>query len=162
MGELLCLLSVLADVPLRQDLAVTGSISQWGEVQAVGGVNEKIEGFFDVCRERQLTGTQGVCIPETNVRNLVLRPDVVEAIKQRKFHIWAVSTIDQAIEIFTGMSAGKIDESQSFHGRVRSRLTEIGDTLWNQERLAADHPLWVPGSPIDIPPDPRPRLPGRE
>lgn len=161
-GELLCLLSVLADVPLRQDLAVTGSISQWGEVQAVGGVNEKIEGFFDVCRERQLTGTQGVCIPETNVRNLVLRPDVVEAIKQRKFHIWAVSTIDQAIEIFTGMSAGKIDESQSFHGRVRSRLTEIGDTLWNQERLAADHPLWVPGSPIDIPPDPRPRLPGRE
>ncbi len=86
--ELYAMLSRLAELPIRQDLAVTGSVNQWGEVQAIGGTNEKIEGFFDVCRIRGLTGTQGVLIPIANVRNLVLRGDVIEAVTQRKFHIY--------------------------------------------------------------------------
>ncbi|MFQ5732568.1 MAG: Lon protease family protein, partial [Planctomycetaceae bacterium] len=160
-AELLCLLSVLADVPLRQDVAVTGSINQWGDVQAIGGVNEKIEGFFDVCRERGLTGTQGVCIPESNVRNLMLRADVVDAIAGGQFHVWAVGEVDQAIELFAGMPAGTIDDKQSFHGRVRLRLSEIIGTLRNEKATDAGHALWVPGSPGELPPDPRPPLPGR-
>ena len=161
-AELLCLLSVLADVPLRQDLAVTGSINQWGQVQAIGGVNEKVEGFFDVCRDRGLTGTQGVCIPDANVSSLVLRPDVVDAIAAGEFHVWAVTDIDEAIELFTGMTAGTIDDKDSFHGRVRRRLREIIGTLRNEKTTDAGHVLWVPGGGGEMPPDPRPRIPGRE
>eukprot|EP00913_Durusdinium_trenchii_P008997 g8463.t1 len=124
-AELLCLLSVLADAPLRQDIAVTGSINQWGEVQAIGGVNEKIEGFFDVCCERKLSGTQGVCIPESNIRHLVLRPDVVDAIESGQFHVWAVSDIDQAVELFTGVSAGTIEDKKSIHGRYFVLPSEV-------------------------------------
>ena len=91
-AELLCLLSALAEIPLRQEIAVTGSINQWGAVQAIGGVNEKIEGFYDVCRAGNLTGTQGVCIPAANVKNLVLRNDVTEAVAEGRFHIWSIAS----------------------------------------------------------------------
>ena len=105
--ELYALLSALADVPIRQGIAVTGSVNQLGEVQAIGGVNEKIEGFFDICKLRGLTGTQGVIIPAANVQHLMLREDVVDAIRENKFSVFAVSTIAQGIEILTGRPAGE-------------------------------------------------------
>ena len=105
--EVYAILSSLTDVPLRQDVAVTGSINQNGEIQPIGGVNHKIEGFFDVCRARGLTGKQGVMIPHQNIGDLMLRKDVVEAVAAGKFHIYPVQTIDQGIEILTGWSAGE-------------------------------------------------------
>ena len=104
--ELYALLSRLANLPLRQDLAVTGSVNQWGEVQAIGGVNEKIEGFFDVCVQHGLTGQQGVLIPQANVRNLMLRHDVVEAIRAGRFHVYPITHIDQGLALLTGVPAG--------------------------------------------------------
>jgi lon-related putative ATP-dependent protease len=109
-AELYALLSALSGVALKQSLAVTGSVDQGGRVQAIGGVNEKIEGFFDVCSTRGLTGDQGVLIPKANVKHLMLRQDVVEAARQGKFHIYPVETIDQGIEILTGIPAGEIDQ----------------------------------------------------
>ncbi|MGE0719322.1 MAG: Lon protease family protein, partial [Alphaproteobacteria bacterium] len=105
-AELYALLSALAEIPIRQSIAVTGSVDQRGQVQPIGGVNEKIEGFFDVCAARGLTGAQGVMIPATNVKNLMLRPDVVAAVAEGRFHVWSVETIDQGIEILTGVPAG--------------------------------------------------------
>jgi lon-related putative ATP-dependent protease len=105
-AELYALLSALADVPLRQDLAVTGSVNQHGEVQAIGGVNEKIEGFFDICRARGLTGTQGVLVPEANCQHLMLRRDVIDACAAGQFAVYPVATIDQGIALLTGLSAG--------------------------------------------------------
>jgi lon-related putative ATP-dependent protease len=105
-AELYTLLSALAEAPLRQDLAVTGSVNQYGEVQAIGGVNEKIEGFFEICEARGLTGTQGVLIPEANVQHLMLRTEVVEACRAGRFAIYPVRTIDQGIQLLTGRSAG--------------------------------------------------------
>jgi lon-related putative ATP-dependent protease len=104
--EVYAILSSLSRIPLRQDLAVTGSLNQKGEIQPIGGVNEKIEGFFDVCRSRGLTGTQGVIIPRRNVSDLMLRRDVVEAVAGGKFHVYPVETIDEGIEILTGIEAG--------------------------------------------------------
>jgi lon-related putative ATP-dependent protease len=106
-AELYALLSALSEVPIKQSLAVTGSVNQQGEVQAIGGVNEKIEGFFDICRARGLTGEQGVLIPKSNVQHLMLREDVVEAVKNGKFSIYAVGSIDDGIEILTGVKAGE-------------------------------------------------------
>ena len=105
--ELYALLSALADAPIKQGIAATGSVNQLGEVQAIGGVNEKIEGFFDVCRGRRLTGTQGVIIPKANVQHLMLREDVVDAVRENKFSVFAVSSIAQGIEILTGRPAGE-------------------------------------------------------
>lgn len=113
-AELYALLSALAEIPIRQSLAVTGSVDQQGRVQAIGGVNEKIEGFFDVCRERGLTGEQGVLIPKTNVQHLMLREDVVEACRSGLFRVYAVSTIDQGITILTGTVAGQADATGSY------------------------------------------------
>lgn len=110
LAELCALLSVLADTPIRQSLAVTGSVNQHGQVQAIGAVNHKIEGFFDICTARGLTGDQGVLIPGANVRHLMLREDVVEAAKAGKFHIYAVSNVDEAIELLTGVPAGVPDD----------------------------------------------------
>lgn len=107
MAEVLALLSRLAGVPLRQDLAITGSMSQQGFAQAIGGVNAKIEGFFRLCQERGLTGSQGVVIPQANVKNLMLHPDIVAAVKKKKFAIYAVEHVDQALELFTGLRAGQ-------------------------------------------------------
>jgi ATP-dependent Lon protease len=101
--ELCALLSRLANIPLRQDIAVTGSVNQWGEVQAIGGVNEKIEGFYDVCRAVGLTGKQGVLIPASNVRHLILRGDVVQAVAEGMFHIYPVKSIDEGLAILTGL-----------------------------------------------------------
>jgi lon-related putative ATP-dependent protease len=112
--ELYAILSSLAEVPIQQGIAVTGSVNQNGEVQAIGGVNQKIEGHYDVCRVKGLTGKQGVMIPRANLRNLMLRPDVVEAARQGKFHIYAVSAIDEGIEVLTGLPAGQRDEKGAY------------------------------------------------
>ena len=125
--ELYALLSALAEVPIKQSLAVTGSVNQFGEVQAIGGVNEKIEGFFDLCRTRGLTGDQGVLIPAANVKHLMLREDVVEAAEQGQFHVYPVAAIDQGIELLTGIAAGAVDAdgvfpADSINGRVQARL----------------------------------------
>jgi ATP-dependent Lon protease len=106
-AEICCLLSALTGVPIRQGLAMTGSIDQHGHVQAVGGVNEKIEGFFDACRALGLGGEQGVLIPQSNAGDLMLREDVVEACRQGQFTIYAVSTVHEALEVLTGMPAGE-------------------------------------------------------
>jgi predicted ATP-dependent protease len=108
--ELYALLSALSGLPLDQGIAVTGSVNQHGEVQAVGGVTHKIEGFYAVCRARGLTGKQGVVIPEANVPNLMLGDEVVQAVTEGRFHIWAVSTIDEGIELLTGTPAGEVDQ----------------------------------------------------
>ncbi len=113
-AELYCLLSALAEIPIRQSLAVTGSVDQTGRVQAIGGVNEKIEGFFDVCAARGLTGEQGVLIPAANVKHLMVRRDVVEACAAGRFAVHAVETIDQGIEILTGVPAGGEDATGAF------------------------------------------------
>lgn len=106
-AELFAFISSLAEIPLRQDIAVTGSVSQKGEIQPIGGVNEKIEGFFDVCKANVLTGTQGVIIPERNVQELMLRNDVVQAVQEGKFHVYTMKRVEDGIEILTGMPAGE-------------------------------------------------------
>ncbi len=129
-AELYALLSALSGVPIRQSLAVTGSVNQRGQVQAIGGVNEKIEGFFDICAARGLSGRQGVLIPASNVKHLMLRRDVVEAAARGEFHVHPVETIDQGIEILTGMSAGEPDPQGTFpagtvNGKVQATLLEF-------------------------------------
>ncbi|MBM3502930.1 MAG: ATP-dependent protease [Alphaproteobacteria bacterium] len=122
--ELYAILSALADVPIRQGIAVTGSVNQNGEVQAIGGVNEKIEGFFDVCRQRGLTGAQGVMVPEANVKHLMLREDIVEAGRAGRFSIYPVVNIDQGIEILTGKPAGERGADGRFSEGTINRLVE--------------------------------------
>ncbi len=125
LAELCVLLSSLAGVGIRQDLAITGSVSQLGEVQAIGGVNEKIEGFFDVCAAQGLTGSQGVVIPESNVRHLMLREDVVAAATEGRFHVYAVNNVDAALSLLTGMSAGgKAESGQYPQDSVNYRVVE--------------------------------------
>jgi lon-related putative ATP-dependent protease len=131
-AELYALLSAIAEVPIRQSFAVTGSVNQHGVVQAIGGVNEKIEGFFDVCQARGLTGEQGVLIPASNVQHLMLRQDVIEAVEAARFHIYSVETVDQGIEILTGLPAGEPDEAGNYpqgsvNYRVKERLTELAE-----------------------------------
>jgi predicted ATP-dependent protease len=131
-AELYALLSALAEVPLRQDLAVTGSVNQHGVVQPIGGVNEKIEGFFDVCQERGLTGDQGVLIPAPSAKYLMLRPDVVAAAEAGDFHVYPVETIDQGIELMTGVEAGERTEQGGFpdntiNSKVAARLRTFAD-----------------------------------
>jgi predicted ATP-dependent protease len=131
-AELFALLSAIADVPIKQSLAVTGSIDQHGHVQAIGAVNEKVEGFFDVCQARGLTGDQGVLIPSSNVQHLMLKQDVVDAVRARKFHVYPMKTVDQGIEILTGMPAGTPDEQGNypegtFNYRVEARLKELAE-----------------------------------
>ncbi|MEM8949580.1 MAG: Lon protease family protein, partial [Pseudomonadota bacterium] len=123
--ELYALLSALADVPIKQGLAVTGSVNQYGEVQAIGGVNEKIEGFFEICKQRGLTGDQGVLIPPANVRNLMLKPEVAEAARNGQFRVFSVETIDQGIEILTGLPAGKRgDDGRYPEGSINALVAE--------------------------------------
>ena len=124
LAELCALLSALAKVPVKQSLAVTGSVNQHGQVQPIGGVNEKIEGFFDVCQARGLTGEQGVIIPVSNVQHLMLRQDVVEAVAAGQFHVYSVQTVDQATEILTGIPAGERDEEGNFPEGSINQLAE--------------------------------------
>ncbi|NIP72714.1 MAG: AAA family ATPase [Gammaproteobacteria bacterium] len=143
-AELCSLLSVLAQVPVRQGLAVTGSVNQHGDVQAIGGVNEKIEGFFDVCRARGLDGTQGVLIPDSNVKHLMLREDVVSTVAEGSFHVYPVRTVDQAIELLTGVPAGERDPQGNYpkgtiNQRVEARLIELAD--YRQEYIRAGREL---------------------
>ena len=112
--EVYAILSSLSKLPLRQDIAVTGSLNQKGEIQPIGGVNEKIEGFFDVCKSLGLTGTQGVIIPQQNIQNLMLRKDVIAAVEKGEFHIYPVKIIDEGIEILTGIKAGKLKKDGTF------------------------------------------------
>jgi len=131
-AELYALLSALAEAPIRQSLAVTGSVNQLGQVQAIGGVNEKIEGFFDVCKAAGLADGQGALIPAANVKHLMLRQDVVDAVAAGRFHIYAVETIDRGIEILTGIPAGTPDEkgaypADSINGRVEARLAAFAE-----------------------------------
>ncbi|MDD2926811.1 Lon protease family protein, partial [Rhodoferax sp.] len=130
LAELCALLSNLGQVPIKQSLAVTGSVNQLGQVQAIGAVNEKIEGFFDICQVRGLTGEQGVLIPATNLDHLMLRRNVVEAVAAGQFHVYAVSHVDQAVALLTGVSAGAASPrgdypADSVNGRVAARVAEL-------------------------------------
>jgi len=128
--ELYALLSAITDVPLKQGIAVTGSVNQLGEIQAIGGVNEKIEGFYAVCKAKGLTGEQGVMIPKDNVRNLMLKPDVVDAIRDGKFHVWAVSNIEQGVELLTGMPAGRLRRDNTYpEGTLFRRVTDALEAM---------------------------------
>ena len=133
-SELYALLSILSGVPIKQNLAVTGSVNQLGQVQAIGGVNAKIEGFFDVCKAKGLTGDQGVLIPFSNVRHLMLRDDVVEAVADAKFHIYSVSTVEEGIQILTGVPPGEADEDGSYpegtiYALVQAKLHEYAEGM---------------------------------
>jgi lon-related putative ATP-dependent protease len=133
--ELYAILSALADLPIRQGIAVTGSVNQKGEVQAIGGVNDKIEGFFAVCQVKGLTGEQGVMIPESNVANLMLKDEVLQAVRDGKFRIWPIRTIDEGIEVLTGVKGGERLPDGSFEeGSVNARVDQRLKTL--AERLA--------------------------
>jgi predicted ATP-dependent protease len=143
--ELYALLSAIAELPINQSLAVTGSVNQFGEIQPIGGVNEKIEGFFDLCKARGLTGEQGVLIPASNVKNLMLRQDVVDAVAQGRFHIHPVETVDQGIELLTGIEAGERDSGNDYpsgtvNHLVDRRLKAMArkQSEWSQTALLKD------------------------
>ncbi len=166
--ELYCMLSALAKVPIKQGIAVTGSVNQKGEVQAIGGANHKIEGFFATCERRGLNGEQGVMIPAANVQHLMLRRDVVEAVEAGKFHVWAVDHVDQGIEVLTGMPAGEPNDDGTWpegtiNFLVDQRLEDLGRRLQNWGRASDSAPTEVVspgGADDDKPPEP-PRPPER-
>jgi len=131
-AELYVLLSAISGIPIKQSYAITGSVNQHGEIQPIGGVNEKIEGFFDVCADRGLTGEQGVLIPQSNVKNLMLKQEVIEAVEDGKFHIIPVDTVDKGMEILTGMPMGERDENERFpentiNFKVEERLNQLAE-----------------------------------
>jgi predicted ATP-dependent protease len=129
-AEVYALLSSLSGLPVEQGIAVTGSVDQKGHIQSIGGVNEKIEGFYYVCKQGGLTGRQGVIIPQSNVKNLMLKEEIIEAVKNKKFHIYPVKTIEEGIEILTGKPAGKKRKDGSYpkntiFGLVDKKLTDL-------------------------------------
>lgn len=128
--EICALLSCLAEVPIKQSFAITGSVNQKGDIQPIGGVNEKIEGFFDVCKLRGLTGKEGVIIPHQNQKDLMLKEEIIKAVSEKKFHIHAVENVDQAVEILTGVKAGKLlkngnHETDTIYGLVEKKLLNM-------------------------------------
>ena len=134
--EIYAILSSIGNIPIKQSLAVTGSVNQKGEIQPIGGVNQKIEGFYDICKSRKLTGNQGVIIPHQNVKDLIIRPDVMEAVKNKKFHIYPIKTINEGIEILTGLPSGKKLKSGMFStgtvmGIVDEKLRKMAFELVN-------------------------------
>jgi predicted ATP-dependent protease len=136
--ELYAILSSLAETPINQGIAVTGSVNQNGEIQAIGGVNQKIEGHFDICRIKGLTGSQGVMIPRANQRNLMLRSDVVDAAKAGKFHVFAVGTIDEGIEVLTGNAAGQRDDQGKYPaGSINDRVEKKLQRFTKQQKQPA-------------------------
>jgi len=152
-SELFGVLSALAEIPIDQGIAVTGSVNQLGEIQAIGGVCAKIEGFYELCRARGLTGKQGVLMPRTNLEHLVLREDVAKAIADGKFNLYAVTTVAQGIEVLTGLRAGERDATGRFpaasvYGRVERRIIEIAERLRQAEAHHAPPP--APQSMDDV------------
>ena len=157
LAELCALLSRIGDLPLRQDLAVTGSLNQRGEVQAIGGINEKIEGFFRTCRRIGLTGTQGVVIPAANVRNLALHPEVIAAVREGQFAVYPVRTLEEGLALLTGMPAGAPGEEGTALGIVDAallgmarRLKDFGAEKGRRENgreVGAAEPPREPGQP---------------
>jgi len=132
--EVCALLSSISEIPIKQSFAITGSINQKGDIQPIGGVNEKIEGFFDVCKERGLNKKQGVIIPFQNVKDLMLKDEIVDAVKEKSFHIYAIKTVDEAIELLTGVKAGKMQKNSRYHahtvyGEVERHLREMKSRL---------------------------------
>lgn len=133
-AELYALLSSLSGLPVKQGIAVTGSVNQYGRVQAVGGVTQKVEGFFEVCKAKGFTGEQGVILPESNVKTLMLKEEVLQAVREGRFHIWSVRSVDEGIELLTGVSAGERAEDGSYppgtvHQLVDSRLRQYAQRL---------------------------------
>ncbi len=158
--ELYALLSALSGVPIRQDLAVTGSVDQYGTVQAIGGANEKIESFYHVCKVMGLTGTQGVLLPRSNVNNLMLQPELVDAVRQGQFHIYPIDNIDMGIELLTGVKAGTIKEPGTINYLVHQRLKRMSE----QTRPGAGGEMRViaePAAPPKPPAPPEPPTPPR-
>lgn len=140
-AETCCLMSALTGVPLHQGVAMTGAIDQFGHIQPIGAATEKIEGFFDTCVDAGLTGEQGVIVPRANVKNLMLRPDVVEACEAGRFHVWSVETIAQALEIFTGVRAGEADEQGHYpEGTLLHLAIDQAGEYWRQARAAPPQP----------------------
>jgi predicted ATP-dependent protease len=138
MAELCALISAITLLPIDQSLAITGSINQHGEVQSIGGVNEKIEGFFQLCKDKGLTGKQGVIIPKTNVINLMLNDEVISAVSRGEFAIYAVESIDQALELLMNVEAGTISRTgryprKSIHGLALDKLEHFADILNGEE-----------------------------
>jgi predicted ATP-dependent protease len=134
LAETCAILSSLSGLPIRQDIAMTGSLNQGGYVQAIGGANQKLEGYFRVCKTRGLTGTQGAIVPAANERNLTLKSELVEAIRAGQFHLWSVATVAEAIELLTGVAAGEPDENgdyppDSVFGRVDAQLARFDAAL---------------------------------
>ena len=128
--EICALLSTISGIPIKQSLAITGSVNQKGDIQPIGGVNEKIEGFFDVCKARGLNKKQGVIIPARNVKDLMLKDEIIEAVKNKEFHIYSISTVEEAIELLTGVRAGKLLKSGHYQantvfGEVEKKLREM-------------------------------------
>jgi predicted ATP-dependent protease len=156
--ELYALLSALSGIALRQDLAVTGSVDQYGTVQAIGAVNEKIEGFYRVCKAVGLTGTQGVLIPRTNLNNLMLDPETLAAIERGVFHIYPVDNVDQGMEILTGVRAGAVDEAGTINYVVDQRFKRMAELL--RDRGAVEtrvvHEAPAPAAPPKPPAPPEP------
>ena len=147
-AETCALLSAVSGVPLEQSLAVTGSVNQHGRVQVIGGVNEKIEGFFDVCNARGLTGKQGVLIPRENVQHLMLRHDVVAAVAAGRFNIYPITTVDDALALLTGLAAGERDADGKFpadsvNGLVEHKLKRLAEIQRDFERRKHDNRRWA-------------------
>ncbi|HYK63814.1 MAG TPA: ATP-binding protein [Patescibacteria group bacterium] len=156
--ELYALMSALSGVPLRQDLAVTGSVDQYGTVQAIGGVNQKVEGFYRVCKAIGLTGTQGVLVPRTNVANLMLDPETTGAIERGEFHIYPIDTIDRGIETLTGVRAGTIDQPGTINYLVDQRLKRMSEMLRDRQpvetRVVQEPAPTAPAPKPPAPPEP--------
>lgn len=166
LAELITILSSLSQIPLKQSLAITGAVNQHGDVQAIGGANEKIEGFFDLCKARGLTGDQGVVIPDSNVQHLMLREDIVDACKSGQFHIFQVKTIDDALALMTGLKADKV------HKAVRDKLLKFA-AVYGKSPASASIPEAeklpdaskddeTPGGPPSDPPSEPPSDPRKE
>jgi len=160
-AELYAILSALAEAPIQQGIAVTGSMDQNGHVQPIGGAIQKIEGFFTTCRLKGMTGRQGVIIPKQNVKNLMLKPEVVEAVQRGQFHIWAVSSISEGIEILTDIRAGSPQEPDTIHGRAAARLHKFSEALAGTReekttRVIEVAPRAEPPQPPTPPPPPIP------
>jgi predicted ATP-dependent protease len=144
LAELCCLISALTRIPIRQGFALTGSINQYGEVQAIGGVNEKIEGFFNLCAARGLTGEQAVIIPASNKRNLMLKQEVIDAVAAGLFAVYAVSNVNEALSLLMNQEAGEINaEGQypeaSINFKAVARLKEISDMAADEDKEGEGH-----------------------